>query len=252
MKLLVAVLVPHKGRVYDPRWHYGRPPAGNANTAWLQHHPLEAPARRPGRCGGGDGGPAQPDGRQLGSITSRINRKLTPPDIDRIAGSVHAWRQDGEVAEAYADVPGFCDSAKLEEIEKKRFEALLKQQQQQEGAKLDQQIAHGPAALNHLEKEGVIRRFEYCFELAWKTTKDYMEANGFVFAVVMPRQVLKDAYAAKVTDEGQVWMAMLDHRNLFSHSYNPMVFEQAVEAIQQSYLPALERLHAFLQQEVLR
>jgi len=31
-----------------------------------------------------------------------------------------------------------------------------------------------------------IQRFEDCFELAWKTTKDYMEANGFVFAVVMP------------------------------------------------------------------
>ena len=30
-----------------------------------------------------------------------------------------------------------------------------------------------------------IQRLEYCFELAWKTTKDYMEANGFVFAVVM-------------------------------------------------------------------
>jgi nucleotidyltransferase substrate binding protein (TIGR01987 family) len=117
---------------------------------------------------------------------------------------------------------------------------------------LREAMAHGPAALNQLEKEGVIQRFEYCFELAWKTTKDYMEANGFVFAVVMPRQVLKDAFAAKVTHEGQVWMAMLDHRNLLSHTYNPMVFEQAVEAIQQSYLPALERLHAFLQQEVLR
>jgi type I restriction enzyme M protein len=91
----------------------------------------------PGRCGGGDGGPAQPAARQLGSITSRINRELTPPDIDRIAGTVHAWRQDGEVAEADADVPGFCYSAKLEEIEKNRFAALLKQQQQ-EGAKLDQ------------------------------------------------------------------------------------------------------------------
>lgn len=50
-------------------------------------------------------------------------------------------------------------------------------------------LIDGPAALNQLEKEGVIQRFEYCFELAWKTTKDYMEANGFVFAVVMPRQV---------------------------------------------------------------
>jgi nucleotidyltransferase substrate binding protein (TIGR01987 family) len=118
-------------------------------------------------------------------------------------------------------------------------------------ALLREAMVNGPSALNQLEKEGVIQRFEYCFELAWKTTKDYMEANGFVFAVVMPRQVLKDAYAAKVIADGQVWIAMLDHRNLLSHTYNPVVFQEAVEAIHQQYLPAMERLLNFLQQEVM-
>jgi type I restriction enzyme M protein len=113
------------------------------------------------------------DARQLGSMTSRTNRELTQADIDRIAGTVHAWRQDGEVEEAYEDVPGFCYSASLEEIEKngfvltpgryvgaaeqdeddepfdqkmKRLTALLRQQQD-EGAKLDQQIARNLAWL---------------------------------------------------------------------------------------------------------
>ena len=117
-------------------------------------------------------------------------------------------------------------------------------------ALLSAALIDGPAALNQLEKEGVIQRFEYCFELAWKTTKDYMEANGFLFAVVMPRQVLKDAYAAKVIADGAVWIAMLDHRNLLSPSYNPTVFEEAVEAIHRQYLPAMEQLFSFLQQEV--
>jgi nucleotidyltransferase substrate binding protein (TIGR01987 family) len=114
---------------------------------------------------------------------------------------------------------------------------------------LREAMANGPSALNQLEKEGVIQRFEYCFELAWKTTKDYMEANGFLFVVVMPRQVLKDAYAAKVIADGAVWIAMLDHRNLLSHTYNPAVFEEAVEAIHRQYLPAMEQLYNFLQQE---
>ena len=117
-------------------------------------------------------------------------------------------------------------------------------------ALLSAALIDGPAALNQLDKEGVIQRFEYGFELAWKTTKDYMEANGFLFAVVMPRQVLKDAYAAKVIADGAVWIAMLDHRNLLSHSYNPAVFEEAVEAIHRQYLPAMEQLFSFLQQEV--
>ena len=112
-------------------------------------------------------------------------------------------------------------------------------------------LENGPEALNALEKEGVIQRFEYCFELAWKTVKDYLEASGLVFATVTPRQVLKDAFAAKILKEGPVWMDMLDHRNLLSHTYNPIVFEEAVETIHQQYLPAMERLINFLQQEVM-
>ena len=116
---------------------------------------------------------------------------------------------------------------------------------------LGEAMAHGPEALNQREKEGVIQRFEYCFELAWKTVKDYMEASGVVFDVVMPRQVIKDAFAAKVLNDGATWIAMLDHRNLLSHTYNPVVFEQAVAAIYQRYLPQLEQLHRFLQQEAM-
>lgn len=117
---------------------------------------------------------------------------------------------------------------------------------------LREAMLNGPGALNQLEKEGVIQRFEYCFELGWKTSKDYMEANGFVFAVVMPRQVLKEAYAAKIIADGEAWIAMLDHRNLLSHTNSPVVFEQAVAAIQERYLPALEQLKGFMQLEAAR
>lgn len=110
----------------------------------------------------------------------------------------------------------------------------------------------GPSALNQLEKEGVIQRFEYCFELAWKCVKDYMEEAGFVFPTLTPRQVLKSAFAAKVLADGQAWIDMLDHRNLLSHSYNQACFEKAVEAIQARYLAALEQLHEFLLRETLR
>ena len=107
------------------------------------------------------------DARQLGTMKTRVERVLTDEEIAKIAGTVHAWRGDGEVAEAYENVAGFCYSAKLEEIEKngfvltpgryvgaadqaeddepfeqkmQRLTALLKQQQE-EGAKLDAAIA---------------------------------------------------------------------------------------------------------------
>jgi type I restriction enzyme M protein len=46
---------------------------------------------------------------------------LTDEDIEKIAGTVHAWRGDSEVSDVYGDVAGFCYSAKLEEIEKNGF-----------------------------------------------------------------------------------------------------------------------------------
>lgn len=107
-------------------------------------------------------------------------------------------------------------------------------------------LATGPAALNQLEKEGVIQRFEYCFELAWKTVKDYLENGGVIIAPLTPRQVLKEAFAAKVLSDGQVWIEMLEHRNLLSHTYDCAVFEQAVEALAARYLPAMLELHQFL------
>jgi nucleotidyltransferase substrate binding protein (TIGR01987 family) len=54
--------------------------------------------------------------------------------------------------------------------------------------------------LNQLEKEkeGVVQRFEYTLELAWKTVKDHLEESGVVLTAITPRQVVKDAFAAKI------------------------------------------------------
>lgn len=107
-------------------------------------------------------------------------------------------------------------------------------------------LAQGPAALNQLEKEGVVQRFAYTLELAWKTVKDYLEGSGIVLTSVTPRQVIKDAFAAKILADGQTWIAMIDHRNLLSHTYDPVNFEEAVVAIHDRYLPALQQVRNLL------
>jgi len=110
---------------------------------------------------------------------------------------------------------------------------------------LAEALQRGPAVLSALEKEGAVQRFEYSFELAWKTIKDFLEAGGLVFSPVTPRQVLKDAFAAKVVVDGHVWIDMLDHRNLLSHTYDAGKFEKAVVAIAERYLPAMAELHRY-------
>jgi len=110
---------------------------------------------------------------------------------------------------------------------------------------LSEALERGPEALSMLEKEGVIQRFEFTLELAWKTVKDYLEESGVVISPITPRQVIKEAYVAKLIADGEVWIKMLDHRNLLSHTYDSAVFEKAVEAIAAIYLPAISKLHEF-------
>lgn len=96
--------------------------------------------------------------------------------------------------------------------------------------------------LSQLEQEGTVQRFEYCWELAWKTIKDYLEFQGVVLETITPRAVLKAAFAAGLIDDGEGWMAALDARNKMAHTYNVKVFEQVVKAIETRYLELLAQL----------
>jgi type I restriction enzyme M protein len=55
------------------------------------------------------------DARKLGPMIDRRHRELAEADLERIAGTYHAWRGD-EGAGTYEDVPGFCKAATLAEV----------------------------------------------------------------------------------------------------------------------------------------
>lgn len=55
------------------------------------------------------------DARKLGHMVDRTRKEFSDADIDKITRAYHAWRGEGD-AGAYADVPGFCKAARLEEI----------------------------------------------------------------------------------------------------------------------------------------
>ena len=59
------------------------------------------------------------DARKMGRMVDRTHRELTDEDISRIADTYHTWRgQEEETGKQYADIPGFCKSANLEEARK--------------------------------------------------------------------------------------------------------------------------------------
>ncbi len=102
---------------------------------------------------------------------------------------------------------------------------------------------HPLAQFSDLEQEGIIQRFEYSYELAWKTMKDYLEENGVIITPVTPRNVIKEAFAAGMIDNGQVWIDMMLHRNLLAHTYDFSKFKEVLEAIDNHYLAALSMIY---------
>jgi len=94
--------------------------------------------------------------------------------------------------------------------------------------------------LSQLEKEGIIQRFEYTFELAWKVLKDKMENDGLILDQVSPKAVIKQAFAAKYIDSPETWLRMMGDRNLMSHTYDFVKFEAVIQSIDSDYLPMLQ------------
>jgi len=107
-------------------------------------------------------------------------------------------------------------------------------------------LARGPETLNSLEREGAIRRFEFCLDLAWKAAKEFLEHSGLRIAPVTPREVIRQAAAAGVLADGQVWIDMLDHRTLLAHNYDGVVIVEVADALAARYFPAMEQLREFL------
>ena len=95
-----------------------------------------------------------------------------------------------------------------------------------------------------LERAGLIQFFEISFELAWKTLKDLLFYEGY--DVNSPKSVLRQAFASGIIIEGELWIRALDRRNLFSHTYNSDLAEEAVNLILEIYSPLLFALETEL------
>ena len=115
---------------------------------------------------------------------------------------------------------------------------------------LREALEDGVEPLNQLELEGVIRRFEFTFELSWNLLKDRLEYDGLVIATITPRNVIREAYSAKLIDDCETWIDMLTDRNLMSHTYDFERFKAVVENIHSRYLTILNNLYQRLLAEV--
>lgn len=99
-------------------------------------------------------------------------------------------------------------------------------------------------SLNKFEKQGLIQCFEYTFELAWKTMKDYLDIQGI--EAKTPRATIQEAFRINLIKDGHLWIDALEKRNLLSHTYDEALTEEAVKLIRYTYYPIIRELFAVL------
>ena len=95
---------------------------------------------------------------------------------------------------------------------------------------------------NDVIRDGLIQRFEFTFELAWKASKEYLIDQGFSNDLHFPKQELRAAYENHMIDDEAVWLKMLSSRNSSSHIYDDRVAAAIAKDIATSFLPVLKKL----------
>lgn len=90
--------------------------------------------------------------------------------------------------------------------------------------------------------DGALHRFEFTFELAWKTMKDYLEYMGLIQKTGSPREVLQNAYQNDLIDNGEDWIGMMLSRNTLSHLYDEEESREIYEKIKNKYADMIEEL----------
>jgi len=96
-----------------------------------------------------------------------------------------------------------------------------------------------------LETEGLIQRFEYTFELAWKTMKDYLEAKGFA-EIVGSRDAIRLAFSEGIITGGEIWMEMITARNLTTHLYEQHIAQRIAQDIRDRFQDRFQELADYL------
>ncbi len=95
-------------------------------------------------------------------------------------------------------------------------------------------------AEDDLEIDGAIKRFELCYELSWKLIKEYLSDSGIICN--NPRDCFKYAYQNELINSDEIWLKMINDRNLLVHTYTREESREIFERIKNDYLGSFQEL----------
>jgi nucleotidyltransferase substrate binding protein (TIGR01987 family) len=95
--------------------------------------------------------------------------------------------------------------------------------------------------LNELEEQGLIQSFEYNYELSWNTIKDFYEHQAET-DIQGSRDAIRMAFKRGLIEDGEIWMEMINSRNLTAHTYNEDTASEIVSNILEKYYQVFIKL----------
>ena len=96
--------------------------------------------------------------------------------------------------------------------------------------------------LNEFERDSLIKRFEFSYEMGWKLMMSFEKENG-VTGMLGSKDVIRHAVALGLVENGEVWMDMIDARNQTSHVYDEDTAADVADSIIYTFHPLLQELH---------
>jgi nucleotidyltransferase substrate binding protein (TIGR01987 family) len=106
----------------------------------------------------------------------------------------------------------------------------------------------GHRELNEMEEQGLIKSFEYTYELGWKTLQDLLQEKGYK-NIIGPKPVIEQSFQDGYITDGQGWMRMHNSRNLASHTYDEKTANDIIKGIRIEYFKLLKNLQLKLEEE---
>ena len=89
-------------------------------------------------------------------------------------------------------------------------------------------------------RDSIIQRFEFVTELSWKLMKKYLDEN-LVLEVYSQRSVIKESYKQDLIENGELWLDILEDRNLTSHTYDENTANRIKDNIVNKYVLEFEK-----------
>lgn len=96
--------------------------------------------------------------------------------------------------------------------------------------------------------DGVLHRFEFTFELAWKTMKDYLEYMGITNKTESPRENIQQAFKQGIVEDGEIWIEIMLARNELFHLYDEATSRKIYHNIKTKYIKEFKKLEEKFEQ----